>query len=174
MDPTLKQAVREAYASAPAGVVALATLEMRHPAFTQPLRAVKDNKDWQFRLEASAPVDAGQLVQFQQLNFDIEHPEMSSVGVADLQIAIDNVDPAISLQVMAASKSTEPVVCTLRVYLSTDPSGPQNDPPIHFTLRQVSVDVYKVSGVCDLGDFKNRPTPYDVYSIDTHPGLAEA
>ena len=50
-DPTLSQAIREAYAAAPSDVVILHTLELRHPAFVNDdesptaIRVVRDHRD---------------------------------------------------------------------------------------------------------------------------------
>jgi hypothetical protein len=41
-DPALSQALKEAFASAPAGTVILDTLEIWHPTFNEPIRVVRD------------------------------------------------------------------------------------------------------------------------------------
>ena len=54
---TLSQALKEAYASAPANVVIYHTMELRHPAFTAPIRVVRDYAPLTATLEATAPAD---------------------------------------------------------------------------------------------------------------------
>ena len=59
-DPSISQAIKEAYAAAPSDVVILHTLELRHPAFKddegQPtaIRVVRDHVDLTARLEPTA------------------------------------------------------------------------------------------------------------------------
>ena len=54
-DFSLEDALKEAYASAPASEVILHTLELRHPSFTQPIRVVRDHAEFTCFLEADAP-----------------------------------------------------------------------------------------------------------------------
>ena len=76
-DPTLEQAIREAYASAPADTVILHTLELRHPAFADDdgrptaIRVVRDNVDLTARLEAGAPLDAAEMGAVRGVGFRV-------------------------------------------------------------------------------------------------------
>ena len=91
-DPALEQAIREAYASAPADTVILHTLELRHPAFADDdgrptaIRVVRDHVDLTARLEAGAPLDAGEAVRFVALAFELELPPVDpGAGARDLR-----------------------------------------------------------------------------------------
>jgi hypothetical protein len=61
-DTTLSAAIKEAYASATA--IVYHTLEFRHPAFTEPIRVVRDHNDLLATLEATAPENPGEEVRF--------------------------------------------------------------------------------------------------------------
>ncbi len=77
-DPSLSQAIKEAYAAAPSGVVILHTLELRHPSFvdddgnTTAIRVVRDHADLTARLESgvlreswpATLIDDGDIVTF--------------------------------------------------------------------------------------------------------------
>lgn len=170
-DPTLSQAIREAYASAPSNVVIHHTLELRHPAFTAPIRVVRDYADLTARLESSAPADAGLLVTFVRFAFDLTKPEVSPDGVPQLTIEIDNVSRDIVANIEAALSTTDLVQATYREYISTDLTAPQNDPPIHMTIMSVTADVFRVKAVAGFPDLINRRFPTTEYDSETFPGL---
>ena len=53
-DPSLSDAIIEAYATAPTDQVIYHTLELWHPIFTAPIRVVRDNAAISAMIEASA------------------------------------------------------------------------------------------------------------------------
>lgn len=170
-DTTLSQALKEAYASAPANVVIYHTLELRHPAFTTPIRVVCDHADLVATLESGAPVNPGQQVTFVRFAFNFTKPEISPNGVPQLTIEIDNVDRSIVANIEAAMTTSDMVQATYREYISTDLTAPQNDPPIHMTIMSISADVFKVSAVAGFPDLINRRFPTTEYDSETFPGL---
>jgi len=171
MDTTLSAAIKEAYASAPAGVVIYHTLELRHPAFTAPIRVVRDYVNLTARLEASAPLDPGAMVTFIAFAFDFTKPEVSASGVPQIQIQIDNVDRSIVANIEAAMAGTDLVECTYREFISTDLSAPQNDPPLSMTILTVTADVFRVSCTAGYPNLMNYRFPRLEYDTETFPGL---
>ena len=110
-DPTLEQAIREAYASAPTDTVILHTLELRHPAFADDdgrptaIRVVRDDVDLNARLEATAPLDAAEMVRFVALAFELELPPVDSAPVPEISVTLDNVSREIVRHLDAAATS---------------------------------------------------------------------
>jgi len=139
-NPALSEAIREAYASAPSDVVILHTLELRHPGFVdennQPIaiRIVRDHQDLTARLEPTAPLNGGAMVQFIALGFELELPPVNTAPVPEISVTIDNVSRELIRHLDAAVESSEKIEITYRPYLSTDLEGPQMDPPITLTL----------------------------------------
>ena len=198
-DPALGQAIREAYASAPADVVILHTLEIRHPTFTAPIRIVRnfaDTATWLTlggtavqavldgldpevrdmvglvaRLEADAPIDGGALVPWIAMAFDLDLPPVDTVPVPEIVVTIDNVGREITRHLDAAAISQDTIEVTYRPYLSTDIEGPQMDPPLTMTLTEVEVDVFRVTGRARILDIGNRAFPSEIYTIKKYPGL---
>jgi phytoene dehydrogenase-like protein len=170
-DATLSQAIKEAYASAPANVVIYHTLELRHPAFTTPIRVVRDYEDLIATLEATAPADPGAAATFKRFAFDFTKPEVSATGVPQMSIEIDNVDRSIVANIEAALATTDLVQGTYREFISTDLSAPQNDPPIHMTIMSITADVFRVKAVAGFPDLINRRFPTSEYDAETFPGL---
>jgi hypothetical protein len=172
-DTTLSQALKEAYAAAPANVVIHHTLELRHPAFSTPIRVVRDFANLTATLEATAPADPGAAVLFVAFAFEFTKPEVSATGVPQITITLDNVDRAIVANIEAAMGSTDLVQVTYREYLSTDLGAPQNNPPLSMTIMSVTADVFKVSAVAGFPDLMNRRFPSTEYSPEVFPGLAQ-
>lgn len=170
-DPSLSEALKEAYASAPSGEVVYHTLEFRHAAFDVPIRVVRDNADLTARLEANAPQDAGQMVTWVGFPFDLVRPEVSSTGVPQCTIEIDNVSREILANIELALTSIDPIEVTYREYLASDLEGPQNDPPMTLTLTSISADVFRVRAVASFADIGNRRFPREEYSTERFPGL---
>lgn len=170
-DSTMTQALKEAYASAPSNVVIYSTLELRHPAFTSPIRVVRDYEDLTATLEASAPADAGQSVLFVRFAFEFTKPELNANSVPQITIEMDNVDRSIVANIESAMTTTDLVQCTYREYLSSDLSGPQNNPPLSMTIMTITADVFRVKATAGFPDLMNRRFPSLAYEAETFPGL---
>lgn len=170
-DSTLSQALKEAYASAPDNVVQYHTLELYHPSFTQPIRVVRDFVDLEATLESTAPRNASQAVTFVGFAFDIVPPEVSATGVPTCQITIDNVSREIVANLELAIASNQAITIIYRLFLSSDLSGPQNNPPMTLTVVSMSADVFKVTATATFGDMVNRKFPSQMYTTDRFPGL---
>lgn len=172
MDNTLSLALKEAYASAPSNVIIYHTMELRHPAFSTPVRVVRDYSDLTATLESTAPVDPSTAVTFIRFAFDFTKPEVSATGVPQITITMDNVDRAIVANIEAAMATTDLVEVTYREFLSTDLSTPHNNPPMTMTITSFTADVFKVTAVAGFPDLMNRRFPSVEYSAEIFTGLS--
>lgn len=177
-DPLLTAAIREAYAAAPVGVVTRHTIELRHPAFVDAnggavaIRVVNGFKPLTARLEASAAMNAGEMVEFIALAFSFEEPSVGMGAVPEMTVVLDNVGHEIIDHLDRAAVSADKVHVTYRPYLSTMlDAGPQYDPPIHLVLTDVDVGVTKITGKARLDNAANRQYPLEVYTAENFPGL---
>lgn len=171
MDDTLSQAMKEAYAVAPTSDIAYHTLEIRHPNFTAPIRVVRDYNDLMATLEASAPQNASESVLFVGFAFDIVPPEVNYTNIPQCVIEFDNVTREILMNIELAMASAEKITVIYRMFLSSDLSGPQNDPPMTLTLTEITADVFKIKATATFGDLVNKKFPAEVYTVDRFPGL---
>lgn len=167
----LSEALQEAYAGDVEHVI-YHTLELRHPAFTQPIRVVRDYANLTARLESTAPENAGEMVEFQRFAFDLQPPEINERGMPELQITIDNVSREIVLNIELAIVEPDPITAIYRVYLDGNLEVPENDPPMALTLRSVSADPFKVSAKAGFEDLTRRAFPNRIYTLTEFPGLA--
>ena len=124
-DSTLSQAIKEAYASAPTSSIIYHTLEIYHPSFTVPIRVVRDTVNLTATLESTAPRDASTAVLFVGYQFDITPPEISTSGVPQCTIEIDNVSREILAQIENAvnSGSQELITMCYRAFLQPPAQG---------------------------------------------------
>lgn len=169
--PTLSQAIAEAYASAPSDEVILHTLEIRHPAFTQPIRVVRDNQDLLAGLEPSAPVDAGQRVTFTAFAFDFVPPPSGPQANPEVTIAVDNVSQEIGAALEQAIDSMSPIEITYRPYLASHPAQPEMNPPLHMTVLGGQINALRATLRAGFTDFANKRFPGEMYTAARFPGL---
>jgi hypothetical protein len=197
---TYSDAVQEAYASAPAGVVELYTLEIWHPTFDAPVRVVRnfaDEATWvtlggadvqavldampeadrQYvglvaRPEITAKRDPGVLVPWIALGFELELPEINPAAEQELILTMDNVGQEITDALDKASISQDPTVVIFRSYLSTDIEGPQTDPPFEFTLAEVEAPGSNVTARAKVINPGDRAFPGFFYTTKRFPMLA--
>lgn len=170
-DPSLSAAIQEAYASAPADVVILHTLELRHPSFVAPIRVVNDHQDLTATLEASAPLDPSTPVTFSRFAFRFSLPEVQTTGMPEIEIEIDNLDPTIIGYLDAAAQTEDLIEVTYRPFLSSDTTAPQMDPPLTLVLHDVEATVFSIRGRASFGDFGNNRFPSEAYDQERFPGL---
>lgn len=177
----LSQAIKEAYASAPEGVITYQTLEIRNPQFVDEaqnpiaVRVVQDRQDLVATLEndaTTAPLNTGETVTFTAVAFDLQPPkEEKTGGVPSMGLVIDNVSRELLDHLEAAVGSDDLTIVTYRLYLSTDLSGPQNSPPYEFRLRDVKMNDKRATIQLALGDVRNKRFPSIDYSATLTPGL---
>lgn len=170
-DTTLSQAIKEAYAAAPSSEIAYHTLELWHPDFSSPIRVVRDVSDLTATLESSAPRDPSSPVLFVGFGFDIIPPDVNYTGVPQCTIEMDNVSREIVANIELALASSEQISVIYRMFISSDLSAPQNNPPLTLTIISITADVFKVRAVATFGDLVNKRFPAQDYTVDRFPGL---
>jgi hypothetical protein len=171
-DPALSAAIQEAYASAPVDDVIYHTLELWHPAFTVPIRVVRDFVALDARIEAGAARDAGDLVTFAAYAFDLVLPEQIATGVPQCVIEIDNVDQVILAQIEVATSAGDTITAIYRSYLASGlDTGPENDPPMELTVITVSATPLRIRATAGFPDLLNVKFPKLEYDLETFPGL---
>lgn len=169
---TLSEAIKEAYASAPSDVVIINTLEIRHPAFTAPIRVVSDYVPVTARLETNAPLNGDEMVEFTPFAFELTLPEITDRGVPELSLKIDNVSREIIQNIELAMGLPDKLELTYRAFLSNDLSGgPHNDPPLHLTITSIEADAHAVQARASIADFVNKKFPSKEYDERRFPGL---
>ena len=169
---TYSEALKEALASAPVREIIYHTLELHHPAFTEPARLVQGYSDIDARLESDAPQDAGQIVTFIGAAWDFKLAKVAEGGVPELKLTFDNVSRQISDYLRLASESQSPVTARYRIFLDSQLlAGPQNDPPYTLEIRDAEAGLYRVECTAGMPDVFNSAFCRVIYTTATNPSL---
>ena len=176
--PTFNDALQDAWVNNPSNEVILHTLELRHPSFQDDtgnevaVRIVRNNEAITARLEESASLNGGELVEFIPLGFDFKLPSTNNQPVPEIDIQIDNVSREIGEHLDQAAESSFPVRVIYRPYLSTMlTSGPQMTPVLELTLSDADLTNSAVIAKARILDLGNKAFPSETYTVKRFPGL---
>lgn len=165
MNDTLAEALKEAYAMAPADVHHVHSLEIYHPSMSEPLYLVQGYFHRQLRLESGA------LKNFRATAFNFTLPTTDEGGLQELNLTIDNANSRVSDFCEQAMVFPAPVEILYRPYLSTDLETPLMTPPLRLFLLGVTVGEAQVSGRAVPVDFLNLKFPTELYNSARFPPL---
>lgn len=173
------EAWAEAQASVPANIIELYTLELLHPSFIDEfdnptsVRAVRDTQNHILPLEATAPLNGGEDVEFTAIPFEVPWPEQQEGQVPELSIRIDNIGREIVPYLDAAVQVQAPLTIIFRGYLFDTVAGTKvaGFDPITFPLRSVTVTESYVEGSASPADLANLRAMRLVYDLANYPGL---
>ena len=165
-DSSLSEAIREAYASAPAEQVILHTLGLTHPDWSAPVYLVRDHQDFTARLED------GKEVTFTAAAFDFSIPDVKQTSVPQIEVRLDNVTGHLIPFIDEAARSSTPTTMTYRPYLVADPEGPQTSPPLELILSRIQIDTTTLTATAILTDMGKRTFPGREYRLADFPALS--
>lgn len=191
MSDAWSDALEEAYASAPAGIIAWSTLELRHPLLDQPYRFVLDDGEQigetapdalgntqdiygrMLRLEADAAENAGELVAFIATAFEVRLPASEADRPPEMSVILDNVSGDLMKALGPAAASGQPVELTYREYLSDDADT------VHYrltglSLRKVGVTMLRVEGKISFLGLHSKSFPNAPYNAIDNRTLGRA
>lgn len=175
---TYSEALAAAYATAPEDEVVLDTIELLHPDFTDEngdtvaVRVVNDHSSLFATLEADAPLNPGEEVEFKNCYFQFTRPaESESAGLPEVELRVDNVARVLIPYLDIAKQSRSPITVIWRPYLPSDLSGPHMNPPLSLTLRNVGGDMNSLTARAGFTDLANRRFPSSDYTAKKFPGL---
>jgi hypothetical protein len=176
-DPSVSEALKEAYAVAPDDEVIIHTLELRHPNFVDEegnpdsIWVTTNEEDIAATLEVGAPVKGGETVTFLSFPFQFRLAPIENSAAQELELAIDNVDRRIIQNLDLAMASATKIEMCYRPYLASDLSEPQMDPAPTYTLSQAKADGLTVRGRARVGINLNVKFPREVYTAAKFPAL---
>jgi hypothetical protein len=159
------EALKEAYAIAPASKAVLHTIEIRQTGVQQPVYIVKSRRTWEARDED------GNLLQFLPVNFDFTLPAATEEGFQSLNLTVDNIGRRASDFAEIAKTEEVPVTVIYRPYLSDDNTGPQMIPPLTLFLEDIQITELTVTGRATFMDIVNKKFPSEIYSRERFPSL---
>ncbi|WLE60230.1 DUF1833 family protein [Burkholderia plantarii] len=175
---TRSEALAEVYASNPQDDIVLNTLELRHPAFIdangnpEPIRVVADRAPLRARLEDDAPVNPGELVDFQAMAFGYKLPAQEEGQAPSLDITLDGVTRQVVAHLESAVTQTAQIEITYRRFVESNPGmGPVDDVPLTLYASTAKATLTQVTATATLTDIHNKAFPARVYTPTDFPGL---
>lgn len=159
--------LQRVYASAPVNDHYIETLSLTHPAFTDGVKYITNSKNgWNGNLEDDT------LVFYQYAPFVAIPPNGAEQAALTLQVGIDNSNREIMEELENISDTPSvPVEVVYRVYLESDPTTLQNNPPLKLDVSSVLATQDVVSFAASMTNLRNMPFPSQLYTTDLYPGL---
>jgi len=164
MNPSLQDAIKEAFTLAPASKVILNTLEVRQEG-QDPIYLV------QARRSIVATDENGAEHTFEPVGFQFSLPPSNEEGFQSLNIAIDNVGRRVTDFITTALGVAQPIKVIYRPYVSDDLTEPQMDPPLVLFLKDVRITAVQVTGRATFMDVVNKKFPAELYTRTRFPSL---
>ena len=165
---------KEAAAVAPVDRVILVTLEFNHSTFGDQIpRIVADRRPFLAVLEADAPFNASELVNFAAIPVEVVLPEEGIESAAPVvTMKLDNVSGILTPYLDMALETLEPIKVIIREYASDVTTGPARLPPIHMVVRSATVGETAVILQAGYSDPTNTGFPSKEYIATQYPGLS--
>lgn len=164
----LALALAEAYASAVQDTIILYTLEFNHPSFSQPARVARwsaaqpEPEVFRCKLEDEAPHDAGQVVEFVGLPFDVTMPDKTADDVGEFTFKIQGVGHELDADLEAAALSGGKITAIFRLYIKGEElQGPAEIwPGINIKSPAIDATTGDTTANGSLFDWANRTFGY--------------
>jgi hypothetical protein len=119
----IQAAIDEAIASAPADLIVLDTLEVHHRTFETPIRVCRwpyvgpEPELFHLRLEDTAPVNPGEVVEFIGAPFELSLPEKNAEIPGTFTIRIDGINDQLDEYMKNAALDGGTITAIYRQYL---------------------------------------------------------
>ena len=123
LDPLVQEALEEAHASAPSDVIVYHTIEVMHPTFLEPIRVVRHPvvgehpEIFKLRLESTAPINAGEVVDFIGAPFELVLPEQNSDVTGTFTFRVDGINDEMDQYMQVAAVSGEILLMNYREFV---------------------------------------------------------
>ena len=156
------------YGSAPTYDHYIECLTLRHKGFSNngAIQVTSHLQGW------NAYIETGAFVKFQFLPFVAIPPKDEETAALTLQVGIDNVSRAIMDELeSAAGYPDQPITCIYRVYLASDNTTVQNNPPLKLYISGVVATADNVSFAANIVNLRRQAFPRVLYTTDEFPGL---
>jgi len=164
-NPSLQDAIKEAYASCPTNVVILDTLEVRQTGVQSSLFIVRGKSS------IDAADENGDTHTFQPVGFKFTLPASNEEGFRSLNLSIDNVGRTLSDFIAIAKTEKVSVEVVYRPYMSDDFTAPQMIPPLVFWLKDIQITPMQVNARATFMDLVNKKFPSELYNRSRFPAL---
>lgn len=170
---TLTEALQEAAAIAPIGRAMLLCYELWHPTLAEPIRFVDDNAPLFATLEATAPRNASEEVEFLACPVSMQRPtESDSEASPTVSLSRPDVSGLLKGALDAARGSLVPWNLIERIFASDDLSTPAKLPPMSFELTSAEISGAAAKITAMMDDDAQVAIPKITFRREAYPGLS--
>lgn len=146
--------------------------DLWHPTLAEPLRFVNDVAVLMATLEATAPRDASQEVEFLACPLSIELPEESdSASNPSIVMGRPDVSGLLKNALDGARGSRVPWTLIERIYASNDTTEPHRKPVRTYELDTATLSLAFGSFQANYNDTANEAIPRKTFTRIYYPGL---
>lgn len=161
----LSEAIKEAFAVAPAAVTVIHTLEIEQEGVQNSVYLSQTPNG------INAFDEDGMEHTFVGAGFQFTLPPSDEDGFKSLNVSIDNINRQVTDFIDVARQSKVAVKVIYRPYVSTDLTAPAMDPPLVLYLKDVQITAMQVTGKCTFMDLVNKKFPSELYQRVKFPSL---
>lgn len=154
----MTDAIKEAYANAPADITYYDTLEIMHASFSESIKIVKSGK--------SLSTPQGNFIA---VNFDFTIPETKGSVVGEMKISIGLLPKVAQVAIRDASMTTTPITVKYRQYLGAN-MEPDAELPVALEIRQVEQTYSGVVATALFPDLHGHVFPRRLMTTSVLPG----
>lgn len=146
--------------------------ELWHPTLTEPFRFVNDVKPVTATLEATAPRNPGEAVEFIAVPMSVTRPEESDTA-ANPTVTMNRPDVSGVLKdALDAARGTLGLWEIIeRVYASNDLAAPHILPPRKYEVKSFTLSLANAGLQANYGDHANEAIPRLTFKREFYPGL---
>lgn len=163
----LSDELKAVYCTAPHDEFYVETMTLEHPLFPGGIRYITSRLGgWE------ADLEDGSTVFFQYVPFATVPPDRAEQAAVELKVGIDNTSRELMDELeRLAAQPTDPITLTYRVYLESDNTTVQNDPPLVLEILSVVAGEQAITFTAGLTNLRDKPFPSVLYSTERFPGL---
>lgn len=174
----LHKALLESFASATQEIILLYTLEFNHKAFKEPARvcrwsaATPEPERFSCKLENNAPNNAGEVVEFIGLPFEVQFPDKTQNNAGEFTFKISGVGFELDADLEAAALSGGKITAILRIFIK----GHELEGPVevwrNINIKNPAIDATTgdVTATGSFFDWIDRTFGYN-YTPGKYPAL---
>lgn len=171
------EAIQEAYAVNPTDIQIFHTIELLNDSFRDAdgnptsIRIVQSQNNLIAGLEVDAPRNAGEMVEFVAVAFNLSLPELTDSSAPTLTLSIDNAAPIVEPYLRDAVNYSSRTLLIYRPYVSSDLSQPHINPVIELDVVTATATASAVAITAQPSNLANKAFPKRKYTIKDFPAL---
>lgn len=162
----ISDTLRRIYAAAPGDIHYVEAISISHPGLNGDLHLTNR------ALNFEGTIENGAVVTFYSMPFSVGLPNKDTTGNLEMKLVFSNVQQELMKEIenMAAQPYAAAVI-KYRLYVNTDFTVQQLDPPITLDIGQFQITRPYITAIATRVNLHNKPFPSYLYNTKYFPGL---